>query len=237
MPTAKLSDIEVASPVIPSAPVAPTVPVVPDKPDTENEPDDEPKQTHDWSSTQLNLPPELENVVRAFAATIPPESILDQEDEGEDTSHVTVLYGIDTADPEVVKAALEGQNPVVVKFGKMSLFESDDSDVLKIEVESPQLEALNKYLRGKLPHIETFFDYVPHATISYLKLGEGGEYDSKPLPGVTGKRAKLSVLTFSSKDGTLTDIPLGDPKQSSEAPVSTENQPQTEEPQSVNPNE
>lgn len=214
MPTARLEDIQALAPASPEQEVIPET--------TSSDKPDEAGATHDWSSTQLNIPEPISTAILKWASdNVPRESLTGEDGEGEGEPHVTVLYGIDATDPSAVTNALSDQQPVIIKIGKLSLFEGDDSDVLKLEVESPSLDALNKLLRGKVPHIETHFDYEPHITVGYLKIGEGGEFDGKSIPGVTGKRVRLNAITFSSKDGSKVDIPLGTPDQAPATPESS----------------
>lgn len=206
MPTARLEDIETPDSAAPDteAPAPPEQEVIPkpasDKPEG---------QAHEWSSTQVNMPPEIAQAVLAFAQSIPPEKIISGKDEGQGEPHTTLLYGIDSTDAAPIKAALQDAEPVRLKLGKLGLFENDDADVLMIEVESPDLEALNAQLRAEVPHVDKQLEYHPHLTIAYLKPGEGAEFVNKGAPGITGKRMKLDTVKFSSKDGTVVDIPLG----------------------------
>lgn len=199
MPTAKLSD---------ARPIA-----------TQSLESAEPKSqttaatAHEWSSTQMNLPAEIARTVLAFAESIPPDKVVPKE-EGQDEPHITVLYGIDPGDAGPVKTALAGASPVRIKLGKMSIFENDDADVLKVDVDSPEIEAMNRKLREEVPHVEKQIEYVPHLTVAYLKPGDGAEYVGKAITGVTGKRMRLAVVQFSSKNGKTEDIALDESGQS-----------------------
>lgn len=178
-----------------------------------------PSDVHEWSSTQVNLPGDIGNAIVAFAATIP-ETLL-APDGREDEPHVTVLYGIDPTDATSAREALKNSDPIRLKLGKLSLFETDDADVLKLDVESPDLEAMNRELREQVPHVEKQSEYIPHATVAYLKPGDGAEYIGKPVPGATGKRVKLDTVKFTSKDGSSSEIKLGNSSAQSIAPVPT----------------
>jgi 2'-5' RNA ligase len=101
---------------------------------------------------------------------------LDPNQKGlEDESHVTLLYGIHSnavTDEQVKEAARGMAGPI--KLHNASLFQND-FDVLKFEAENPTLHGCNFNLR-QLPHTSTYPDYKPHATIAYLKKGEGHKY-------------------------------------------------------------
>ena len=159
-------------------------------------------------STQFNLPESIAAVIQKFAAKIPKTSLAPDGIETE--SHVTAKYGLTGDDPQEVRDALVGEKPIKVKLGTLSVFpasESGNADVLKLDVESPDLHRINLKLSG-LPHIDTHTGYKPHATVAYLKPGEGHKYAGKPLPGVTGKTVDLAELTFSDKDKKRETIKL-----------------------------
>jgi 2'-5' RNA ligase len=59
-----------------------------------------------------------------------------------------------------------------------SLFENEQYDVLKFDVQNSALYEINAKL-CELPHTTNFPDYHPHATIGYLKPGAGKKYVEK----------------------------------------------------------
>lgn len=165
----------------------------------------EPKRQ--FSSTQLNLPDEHAQAIKDFAAKIPDADLAG--DGREDKPHVTVKYGLHGEDPDAVRELLANQPPITVKLGKTSMFpagESGNGDVVKADVDSPELHALNKKIADALPHTDTHPDYKPHATIAYVKPGEGKKYvgDSS----LAGRTMTIDHLTFSGKNGKMVEIPL-----------------------------
>lgn len=62
-------------------------------------------------------------------------------------------------------------------FGSMNVFENEEYDVLYFSVETGNnlLGKANELLRT-LPHESMYKDYIPHATIAYLKKGMGKKY-------------------------------------------------------------
>lgn len=119
-----------------------------------------------FSSTQLDLPPETASAIKAVGAKIPDT---DLAGDGRETApHVTVKYGLHGSNPEAVRALLKDQPPITVTLGKTSVFpasESGNADVVKADVDSPALHALNKTIADALPNTDTHPEYVPHATI------------------------------------------------------------------------
>lgn len=165
-----------------------------------------PPETGKFSSTQMNLPEEHADAVRDFAKTIPENELAEKG--REDEPHVTVKYGLHSTDSTGVRAALTGETPATVHFGKLSVFRTPDADVLKVGVSSPDLHRMNAKIAEGNEHTDTYPQYSPHVTVAYLKPGDGAKYDGKPLPGLTGKSVTMNSVTFSPHEGERSDIPL-----------------------------
>jgi 2'-5' RNA ligase len=168
-------------------------------------------RTYDYSSTQLDLPAEVADKVTALGKRIPDSALA--EHGRESTPHVTVKYGLETADPEAVREIVERHGPITLTLGRTSLFAANRQaggepgafDVVKVDVTSPALRELNAEL-AKLPNGDTHPTYQPHVTVAYVKPGEGQKYaGSKALAGQT---VTIDRLTFSGKDGQQVEIPL-----------------------------
>src|SRR5579859_1017249 len=191
-------------------------------PETSAQPQEKP--AHEFSSTQVNLPQHIADPVRAFGQTIPKDQL--QPEKGasfggsssatglEKESHITLKYGLKSDDHTEVAKKLEGEGPITATLGKASIFHTDDADVLKVDVESPDLHRLNGKA-GKLPNGDEHPTYTPHVTIAYLKKGEGDQYDGKEIPGVTGQKVSFDTVSFRPKKGQAVDIPLAGNGQSS----------------------
>jgi|PlaIllAssembly_1097288.scaffolds.fasta_scaffold02258_3 2'-5' RNA ligase len=163
---------------------------------------------HDYSSTQINLPPNVATEVKALAAVIPDDVLA--EDGREDRPHVTVKYGLHGNDPSTIKPVLAKQPPVAFVLGKTKVFEKDDCDVVYVEVKSPGLGKLHKAVSEALPNTETYPTYVPHVTVAYVKKGEGQKYAGNAT--LVGTKVVASEVLFSPKDGTKINLPLGKPR-------------------------
>jgi len=169
---------------------------------------------HKFSSTQVNLPTPAANAVLKTSKKLIPDAELytDPEDASygrEETPHVTVKYGLHTEDAEEVRKLLANEKPFKAKLGKISIFESEDKpyDVVKAEIESPELHRLNKLIADNTEVTDTFPTYVPHVTLAYVKKGEGAKYvGNKDL---AGREVDMNSIVFSSKNGETVDIPLG----------------------------
>lgn len=162
--------------------------------------------THKFSSTQINLPADVAQEIAAMATRIPDEDLA--ADGREAGPHVTVKYGLKTADPAEVIKLLEGESPITVRLGKTSHFaEEGTADVVKVDVvDSPELHRLHQKIGDALPNSDTHHDYKPHVTVGYVKPGLGAKYDGDA--SMEGQTVTVDRIAFSGKDGRVTEIPL-----------------------------
>lgn len=171
---------------------------------------------HDYSSTQINLPEPVAAQVRSAASDIQEEDLA--PDGREDEPHTTVLYGLHADDPAEVQRLLADEPPIRVRLGKSSIFPAKDTDiarggadvadVVKLDVDSPDLHRLNAKL-ATLPHTSTFPTYQPHVTLAYVKPGEGAKYAGHEIPGVTGQEMTVDHILFSDRSGKQHVVRLG----------------------------
>ena len=149
----------------------------------------------------LLMPPGLADTIRHWgSANIPEDYIYGQDGKGRDKSpHVTVQHGIVSEDPSEIEKMLSEASPVPVELGKISIFRRDDRpyDVVKIEVASPDLMALNETIKANLEVNDTFKDYKPHVTIAYVKKGSGDNYDGDE--SFCGSEAVLDTVLLAGK--------------------------------------
>jgi len=160
---------------------------------------------HKFSSTQIQLPAELHSAFKAATKAIP-DSVL-AADGRESEPHVTALYGLHDEDPGAAKKIVSRHPPVKGRLGFATLFKNDEHDVVKMDVHSPGLHALNADLK-KLPNSNSHPEYKPHVTLAYVKAGHGDKFDGKAIPGLTGKSFSADGVTFSSSNGKRTHLPF-----------------------------
>ncbi len=174
---------------------------------------------HKFSSTQVNLPPATAKPVIDAGQKLIPESELytDPTDPSygrEQEPHITVKYGLHTENADEVRKILANEKPFNVKLGKTSIFAADSGgredkpyDVVKIDVDSPELHRLNKLIADNTDVTDTFPTYEPHVTIAYVKKGQGEKYIGNTA--FEGKTIPFNSIAFSSKSGEVVEIPLG----------------------------
>lgn len=172
------------------------------------------QEPNKFASTQVNLPETHKKAFEAATKTIADEDLA--KDGRETEGHITLKYGLHDEAPEAVKKLLADEGPITAKIGKTSIFPAKEAssqrggeqyDVVKMDVDSPDLHRLNKKI-AELPHTDTHPNYTPHVTLSYVKAGEGAKYAGKDIPGLTGQEIKFNEVRFSDKGQNHTKIPL-----------------------------
>jgi 2'-5' RNA ligase len=166
------------------------------------------EKPHKFSSVLAIIPNNISKKIIDWGNKYIKESDVYEEEGRENSPHVTVLYGIHSISPKEIINLFKNQKAFSCKLGKMSLFENEKYDVLKIEVNCPELHKINKFLRKNLEYTSSYNQYVPHATIVYAKKGKAnklvGNEDFKDIEFIVNK------LVFSSKNGKKTTISLGE---------------------------
>lgn len=98
----------------------------------------------------------------------------------ENQCHMTLLYGLHL-DAGVRKSVIDYYKtnfwlPKIIGVS-VSLFEKDEYDVLKYDIElTDELAGMNKQLQDSYKFTNSYPDYHPHVTIAYLKKGTGQKY-------------------------------------------------------------
>jgi hypothetical protein len=109
------------------------------------------------------------------------EDIYDAPGYGIETEpHTTILYGFhdEVTSEDCFNLFKENMpvKPFKIGIKGISFFTGNPKfDVVKFDVESPELTELNEVMKA-LPHTSAFPDYHPHITIAYVKPGEGQKY-------------------------------------------------------------
>lgn len=150
------------------------------------------------ASTQFDLPDELAARVLDLAEEIEDDDLAEKG--REDQPHVTVKYGLrDSVRPGDVRRVVEDYGPIRIVLGDVSIFKSDEYDVVKIDVRSASLHRLHDELCDKLRVAPSDYDeYVPHVTLAYVKPGRGKRYAGPS--GLAGESFLVEDLVFSDPD-------------------------------------
>lgn len=92
--------------------------------------------------------------------------------------HVTVLYGLldDQIDEVDLLEFLSMVKCPQVSSKIVSLFENDEYDVVKFDIESSGLVILNDILSKAYPNENKYPEYHAHSTIAYCVKGTGSKY-------------------------------------------------------------
>ena len=137
-------------------------------------------------------------------AKIAKEDIYNNEEKDyglEHTPHVTVLFGIhlDETKPEDVEKLMKLFKPVDASVDTIAIFENENYDVVKYDVPvTEQLKEYHEAVMAAFPNTQTFPEYHPHMTISYVKPGEGKKYVGKVKP--FNVKFDLAVYSMKSSD-------------------------------------
>ena len=131
---------------------------------------------YNYACLMVDAPPEIADTVILWGQANVPDDVLYVEDDGgcgrELECHVTVLYGMLTNEvPDEVYEIAHTTRPFPVLVGNVSLFRNEKFDVVKCDIESPGLRALNARIRSTVPNENKYPDYKPHMTIAYVKKG------------------------------------------------------------------
>lgn len=120
----------------------------------------------------------------------------------EDEIHLTIKYGLHTKNPEDVKKIVSNFPSFPVSFGKISKFNSEAYDVIKMEIISEKLMELNAIITSSLKCTDKYPIYKPHVTIAYVKKNScDGLLDKKIFNELT-ITAKDTILSIAGDDGT-----------------------------------
>jgi len=166
--------------------------------------------TYSKSCIMINLPDDLaKEVIEWGKKNVSDDKLYTEEDSQgrEDTIHVTLFYGITSNDPEETAKLFSKIKPFEIRLGLINAFKNSAKyDVLKIEIESSELEKLHYKISDKIENTNDFPTYEPHVTIVYAKKDSinnliGDEY-------FKGKTFKANDVVFSGSDKNETKLNL-----------------------------
>lgn len=109
--------------------------------------------------------------------------------------HVTIKYGlVQSYTEDQIRQLLRQVTPFDIQVRGISIFENEKFDVVKFDVDGPELRKLNEIF-SSLPNHDEYPTYNPHMTIAYVKKGMGKRFVKTP-----GKFARIPVRTIVYSD-------------------------------------
>lgn len=165
-----------------------------------------------YSCAKVDLPKELSELIINWGKKNIPDKDL-YEDDGskgrEDDIHVTLFYGIKSDNPDEVSNLISKVKPFEIRLGLINLFKDNEKyDVLKIEVESGDLERLHYNIEKNVDVNSTYPTYKPHVTILFAKKNMVDKWVGDEE--FKGKVFKVTEIDFSpSNGGSDKKLPLG----------------------------
>ena len=164
------------------------------------------KSAYDFSSVQAEFPDDIAQELRDWGHENIPEGAL-AGDGFEEDKHVTIKYGLHIIDFTEVRELFKNIKPIKMVLGKMTLFtSSDDFDVVKIDIISKDLHKLNKAVSKDFEVTDTYPEYIPHATVAYIKKGAGDRFNGDTT--FEGRKVISDTILFSGKDNRHTVFKL-----------------------------
>lgn len=152
----------------------------------------------------LQVPKQIEASVQTEQDAIDAGHLV--EDGFEDEPHVTLLYGVVGMTLDEVITIVRDVPQIDISFGETSYFESEEADVLKIDIESPVLHKQHERLKSALPMRKSDHDgYHPHLTLAYVESGSAQAMSGRNA--LTGKSARIQYATV-MVDGERAQVPL-----------------------------
>lgn len=163
------------------------------------------KNAYDFSSVQFDLPKTVAEEIYKWGSENIPDDIL-TADGRESNIHITIKYGIHISDFTEVRNFFINEKSIEITLGKITLFEADDYDVVKIDVSSPDLYRFNRVISENFEVTDTHSEYHPHVTLCYVKKHTGLPY--KGREDFMGRKIILDSIVFSGKDNRKTSFKL-----------------------------
>lgn len=190
------------------------------------------EELYKYGFTAVNLPAaHADYIIKWGREMIPDEHLYHDANGGcgrETEPHITVLYGL--TDPVPSKELIElvrKTPPFTVRLTSVTLFENDEYDVVKFDVDSEELVALSNAIREACPNENKYPKYVPHCTVAYVKKGRvpdlAGNYPFEQNPPIPAEFEVNEILFRPGGDSedpkrVTTRLPLNRYRKESEDP-------------------
>lgn len=179
----------------------------------------------DWGWMFAGLPGDVADKVLKLTESIDEDDLYTDGsgDYGKELEpHITLLYGIDEEDGDLVKEKMGPTPTGAVSFGGLSTFDNPKYQVLKLDIKGKVLQEVHDQAMDKVGAPgNTHPEYHPHTTIAYLKPGvDVSKYaigDLKgvsfglPVPVFENRAREETVMDENQKEATATKatMPIG----------------------------
>lgn len=120
--------------------------------------------------------------------------------------HITIKYGLsDKINYEDIFKFINEfvDDKINFKIKGIDLFQNEEFDVLKFNVESDELTMLNNKISENFEYVDRYKGYKPHITIAYLKSGSGKKYLNNINKDIL---FSASMLKYSNKTNNIKEF-------------------------------
>jgi len=166
-----------------------------------NEKKQEPLYKHGVVMMYFNIPSWKKDVL----SIIDKEDVYNKEGYGyENEPHIAILYGfLPSIEESDIKERLNGIPKPVIELKNISIFQGNEYDVVKFDIDNNLLHDLNSSL-DELPNENEYPEYHPHMTICYVKPGRGSKYIQILNNTIVVKPEKV-IYSVPTKNGMKTN--------------------------------
>jgi len=134
---------------------------------------------YDYGCVMARIDEETSHKILEFNQRMIGEDVLYVDEEGlgrEDTPHVTVKWGLtESYSKDRMAELLREVRPFMMEIRGIGLFENEQFDVVKFNVDGKELKALNEMF-SRLPNEDSHPVYQPHMTLAYVRKGMGRKF-------------------------------------------------------------
>ncbi len=170
------------------------------------------------------IPEPLRRDILAFGRSIPEEELA--TDGRESDPHVTIKHGLTGTDSRPLFDRLSAIGGLSAMPGELGVFKSPDHDVLFVRMSNPgDFSAFREAVEGCDCVPETHPEYVPHATVAYLKPGCGSKYEGRRVFNLPVPVEELRYHSPTGRADCMTVWPNADQMKMAMGPVMMANKP------------
>lgn len=116
-------------------------------------------------------------------------------------SHITILYGLHEIDGERVisELNLDQLPPLEYNVVGIDIFDNVDQNVLKLTIDSDDINHLNEKCREKFAYTTTYWQYSPHVTIAYMDKDWDGLEELKNESEILGPMMAQGKFVYGNR--------------------------------------